>query len=459
MMLRFIACVALCWSQLPVAVAQERISHGYFKEVRIFLPAPAQTPTGVVMFLSGQQGWTAPLTQLAGALTQQGALVAGIDLPQFLAAQRADGAECVFPDGDLENLSRYLQAYTRQPRYLPPLLVGQGEGASLAYALIAQGKPGTFAGALTLGFCDASDFGLPLCDAAHAHFQQTPKQRKLNLPSAAKLPAPWIELHRVPDAHCPTAQGFVRGTANARWVPLPQADTDAESLRALQQAYARFAVHAPAPAVRLPPGLAGLPVVEVAASGAGDDRFAIFLSGDGGWAGLDHEVAGVLAARGIPVVGLDSLRYFWTARTPQGLALDLDRLIQHYAARWRKSRVLLIGYSQGADVLPFGFNRLPAATRARVAQVVLLGLGQKATFEFHLSNWIGNSGDQPILPEALRLSPATALCIYGADDDQSLCPSLAARSVTAIALPGGHHFDGDYDKLAALILRRTDARP
>ena len=41
-------------------------------------------------------------------------------------------------------------------------------------------------------------------------------------------------------------------------------------------------------------------------------------------------------------------------------------MIRYYLAHLDKKRVLLIGYSQGADVLPFAVNRLPAATRARV---------------------------------------------------------------------------------------------
>ena len=98
------------------------------------------------------------------------------------------------------------------------------------------------------------------------------------------------------------------------------------------------------------------------------------MSGDGGWAGLDKDIAAALAADGIPVVGLDSLRYYWSARTPEGLAADTDRMIRYYLAHLGKQRVLLIGYSQGADVLPFAVNRLPEATRARVRLAAVLGL-------------------------------------------------------------------------------------
>ena len=51
-----------------------------------------------------------------------------------------------------------------------------------------------------------------------------------------------------------------------------------------------------------------------------DDTFAVLFSGDGGWAGSIVTWRMSLASRGIPVAGWDSLRYFWTARTPSGVA-------------------------------------------------------------------------------------------------------------------------------------------
>jgi type IV secretory pathway VirJ component len=155
------------------------------------------------------------------------------------------------------------------------------------------------------------------------------------------------------------------------------------------------------------------------------------------------------------VVGFDSLRYFWKARKPEGLAVDVDRIIGYYASHWGRPKVLLIGYSQGADVLPFAVNRLPAASRKKIAQTVLMGLGENASFEFHLSNWVGTDEGLPILPEVAKLDAAQTLCVYGEEEDDSLCPRIPPGHVHAQSLPGGHHFDGAYDKLAELILQRA----
>jgi type IV secretory pathway VirJ component len=177
------------------------------------------------------------------------------------------------------------------------------------------------------------------------------------------------------------------------------------------------------------------------------------MSGDGGWAGIDQAVAAALSARGIPVVGLDSLRYYWTARTPSGVASDTDRMIRYYLAHFGKQRVLLIGYSQGADVLPFAVNRLPEATRAHVALTAVMGMSEHALFEFHLSSWVSDSNSGPAtLPEINRITGMPVLCIYGADEDDSLCPKLDPSKYILVKLKGGHHFDGDYANLAHQIL-------
>jgi type IV secretory pathway VirJ component len=272
---------------------------------------------------------------------------------------------------------------------------------------------------------------------------------------------------RLATYHTPLLAAPSSTSAFARAVKAKRPDLFAGVLLAgdaprLAASYDRLAA-ANRPSLPPPPAnLAGLPLVEVRATGAaatpaGKDTFAILLSGDGGWAGLDKDVAATLAGQGVPVVGFDSLRYFWSKRTPQGLAADLDRVVRYYAAHWKRRRVVLVGYSQGANVLPAAFNRLPEPSRRMVEQLVLIGLERKAAWQFHIGNWIGAPADaRPILPEASKLSAGTTLCLYGEGDSDALCPELPAESVTAQEMPGGHHFNGAYDELAAKILARLD---
>ncbi|AWN15937.1 AcvB/VirJ family lysyl-phosphatidylglycerol hydrolase [Salinisphaera sp. LB1] len=213
----------------------------------------------------------------------------------------------------------------------------------------------------------------------------------------------------------------------------------------------------------LPEAVTDLPLVvypppERGSSNTGSaaaDTLVVMLSGDGGWAGLDKSVGHALARAGYGVVGWDSLRYYWHAHAPDDAAADLDRVIETYRARWHRRRVVLIGYSRGADVMPFVYNRLPPATRAQVAHIVLLGLARHITFGYHLLWWIGLGPEgRAIMPEARRLPPERTSCLYGVDDPHASCGALAAAGFDVLGLPGGHHFDRKYAHLAELIRQR-----
>jgi type IV secretory pathway VirJ component len=223
------------------------------------------------------------------------------------------------------------------------------------------------------------------------------------------------------------------------------------------------AVGAATPAQAAPPGaadsaanpaaLANLPLLELPARQAGR-RLAIVLSGDGGWSGIDKQIAADLNAHGVSVIGWDSLKYFWTARTPAGAANDLSRVMSHYAQAWQRPEVLLVGYSQGADTLPFMINRLDAGVHRLVQGTVLIAMSAEAFFEFHVSHWLRTpTGGLPTLPEVTSGQLGPVSCVYGADEDDTACRGLSGPNIRAVELAGGHHFDGDYAAVSAAIIR------
>jgi type IV secretory pathway VirJ component len=197
-----------------------------------------------------------------------------------------------------------------------------------------------------------------------------------------------------------------------------------------------------------------LPLIELPAAHP-SNMLAIVISGDGGWRDLDKTIARRLQAWGVSVVGIDSLRYFWSRKTPARTAHDLARVIQTYSARWHAKSVALIGYSFGADVLPFAYDRLPDTMRARISLMALLGFDGAADFEIRVTGWLGmppSSSALPVGPEIAKVPPELVQCFYGESEVDTICPSLAKTGIAAIRTSGSHHFGRDYDRLARIIL-------
>lgn len=173
---------------------------------------------------------------------------------------------------------------------------------------------------------------------------------------------------------------------------------------------------------------------------------AVLLTGDGGWAAGDKSMAQALAQRGVAVAGLNSARYVERARTPDEAANDLARILRHFLGAWHRQRVVLIGYSRGADLVPFMVSRLPADLRDKVVLTALIGPGQWASFEFSLLD-IARSHARPdtfpVQPEVAKLRGTPVVCLYGSSDRGAICRSLAdAGLARAVEHAGGHRVSG-----------------
>ena len=455
----------------PASPAQPSEVFDFSRFGTITVYRPRSAPRDVVLFVSGDGGWNLGVISMAQRLTAKGAVVAGIDIRHYLAELEKAADDCVSPATDLANLSRYLQSKVGIKEYLQPTLVGYSSGATLVYAVLAEAPQGTFKGALSLGFCPDLDLKKTVCKGAG--ISATPRLNAkgalqgVNFLAAPQLSGKWISLQGEQDQVCPApaTQTFMASVPGAEIVLLPKVghgySVEKNWVPQYEAAYERITAAQPGGAKA--GGKAGaaplsdLPLTLIpAAPGADSSWFSIFLSGDGGWVALDKGVAKDLAQHGIPVVGWDSLKYFWVRRTPEGAAQDLDRVVHYYSARLGRSHVLLIGYSQGADTMPFMVNRLPAATRDLVGFTTLLGISDNALWEFHLSSWLGTPAKKgvPTAPELARWSGSPYLCLYGAKDKDAACKQLTGHDGSELEMPGGHHFAKNYTKIADEILRR-----
>ncbi len=461
------------------------LEFGRFGTVAIY--GATSNPSRVVLFVSGDGGWNQGVVDMARELAKLDALVVGLDIRRYLKQLESAETKCVYPAADFEALSQFVQKKMGVPQYLHPVLVGYSSGATLVYATLVQSPPGTFRAAISLGFCPDLLLRKPMCPGSGLTFHAGPKGKGVLFDPAKTLEDPWVALQGDIDKVCDpeSTRAYVAKVPRGKLVWLPKVghgySVPSHWLPQLKDAYLEVVRPAAAPplqaqappAADVPageapgrsanepgaaepeaPGVADLPLVEVPAKGESQNRFAVIVSGDGGWTSLDRHVGDVLAQAGIAVVGFDSLHYFWTRRTPDGAAADLARILRHYLAAWKKDHVVLVGYSRGADVLPFMVRRLPPELLEHVDLLALLGPSLTVGFEIHVSDFLGGKhrDDLPILPEATQLRVRKILCVYGESETETLCPSLPEPLSKPVKLKGAHHFDGAYEEIGKLIL-------
>ena len=258
--------------------AEQMISHGRFDDIAMY--TPKRQIKSFVMLLSGAKGWTAADAETAHQLTERGALVAGIDTARLYAGFEKADDKCLVANGDFENLSRYLQAYYKVPGYFPPILVGEGTGAALAYMLVAQADEGTFTGAISLGFCPQTQLRKAMCKGENLRYAKPGL-----LKPAKELGAPWTWIdvgpHHTPGSCSVKIDEDFPDVDNGRRISSAASNRD----RLLEQSYEGL-VEKLVPA-QPPPLLGDLPLIELPIPGGSGDLFAILISGDGGWAGID----------------------------------------------------------------------------------------------------------------------------------------------------------------------------
>jgi len=410
---------------------------GRFGSVRIYAPAAGRAD-GMIFLFSAADGWNVALDGDAQALAADGNAVVGVDLPQYLRGLAASDDGCHYLLSEIEDLSKRVQRELGFADYRSPVLAGVGAGGTLAYAALAQAPAATVAGTVSIDAAPALGTRVPLCPGAPS----TPADGGgFAYGPAARLPGWWV-----------ASKAGLADALRALATPAPSEGPPATQLHG---ALRRLVLHELAA-----PPLADLPLVELPAAQPGE-LMAVIYSGDGGWRDIDKQIGEVLAAEGVPVVGVDSLRYFWRARTPEQIGADLARILAVYSARWQRPRVMLVGYSFGAGILPFAHNRLPADQRARVVQLSLLGVEPRAAFEFSVGGWLGDEpppGSPEVLPELQRIPAALLQCVMGEDEPHSLCRDPALAGVEIIRTSGGHHFDGDYQSLARRLLEGARRR-
>ena len=122
-----------------------------------------------------------------------------------------------------------------------------------------------------------------------------------------------------------------------------------------------------------------------------DKPVIFYITGDGGFNTFSTGLCESLNKKGYDVFALNAKSYFWNKKTPEQAATDInDYLLKKIAGR-KNQQVVLIGYSFGADVLPFIVNRLSKSIYENVIASFLMAPSGSTDFEIHWSDIFGGN--------------------------------------------------------------------
>lgn len=178
-----------------------------------------------------------------------------------------------------------------------------------------------------------------------------------------------------------------------------------------------------------------------------------YISGDGGFNKFSTNLCEALNKDDYDVIALNAKSYFYDKKTPEQTTLDITNFLSKKLAGRQNQQVIFIGYSFGADVLPFVLNLLPKNFQSDLKTSFLLACSGSTDFEIHWSDLFGGNTKRSmdVVTEINKLQNKKIVIIDGSDDHH-LDKKRITIKYTYVELSGGHHFDGDIDEIVKQVL-------
>lgn len=419
---------------------------------KVYVYNRTNTAENVIIMISGDAGWRSGVIGFSQTFSEMNSLVIGVDILQYFKDLRLRSEDCYNVAADFVQLATAVEKKYDFPDYKPPVIMGYSSGATLVYGILAQARPGTFIGGISIGFCPDIELPKMLCEINGLTVKTDVPGKRYILQPDEELGNPWIVLNGKLDRICnyPDVVDFMAKTKEAELITLPKvghgfskwSDFMPQWKDAYSRLIAKYEKEKP-PVVNIAE-VKDLPVI-ITNSKTPDSNapVALLISGDGGWYGFEQQIADNLAQRGIPTVGLDSKKYFWKRRTPEETALDIAKALNFYGKLWGREKFVLIGYSLGAELVPFILNRFPGDIKSKVQSAVLLSPAITTDFEIHISNMLGMGNRQNTYnttDEIIKMQNTPTLIIFGEGEKTQLPELLNATKIVIRKIPGDHHY-------------------
>lgn len=186
-----------------------------------------------------------------------------------------------------------------------------------------------------------------------------------------------------------------------------------------------------------------------------DKPVIYYISGDGGFNTFSKTFAQEIHHFGYDVFALNTKKYFWKKKTPLQASRDSENYLKQIIKNRKNKKIIIVGYSYGADVAPFIYNRFDPDFKKNIQKLIIIGPSKVNDFEIHLQEYVTGSMQYgySVTNEINHLKNVPFTLIVS-DFEYKYFPNteITLKDYQFVHLPGNHHFSGNTKMLAKSVV-------
>ena len=187
-----------------------------------------------------------------------------------------------------------------------------------------------------------------------------------------------------------------------------------------------------------------------------DKPVIFYISGDAGFNTFSKTFAEELHRYGYDVFALNTKKYFWHKKTPLQASKDTQIYLKQITKNRTNKKIIIIGYSYGADVAPFIYNRFDRDFQKNIQDLIIVGPSKVNDFEIHVQEYITGKMEHgySVVNEINQIKNVPFTLVVS-DFENKYFPrnEIILKDYQFLHLKGDHHFGGNSKMLADSIVK------
>lgn len=181
-----------------------------------------------------------------------------------------------------------------------------------------------------------------------------------------------------------------------------------------------------------------------------------YLSGDAGFNTFSKTFSEELHRYGYDVFALNTKKYFWHKKTPLQTAQDSENYLKLITKNRINKKIIIIGFSYGADIAPFIYNRFDPEFKKNIQNVIIIGPSEVNDFEIHLKEYITGQLEYgySVIAEINNIKNVPFTLVVS-DFERKYFPKkeITIKNYRFVHISGDHHYGGNTKMLADKIVK------